>query len=319
MSGRDDADRAAVLLAMGGPASPSDVVPFMSELFRDPHILPLPRPARERLARLIVSRRAERARERYRLVGGSSPIHGYTEEQVRRLSAALPGGWVVRHAFRYTAPRAAQVVRELVEQGVRRVAAIPLYPQRSFTTTDSSLEDLRAAASGSGLAIHGVEGFCVDAELVSCWVRAIAAALSRAAAGTQVVMTAHSIPTRNVGRGDPYVSEVVRTARAVARGLPRGVGWRLAYQSRVGPVGWVGPDLSRILEAMGRAGVRSVVVAPISFTAEHLETLLELDMEMREVAGRAGIGEYLRVPVPGLSGDFIRMLARLARRGVSHG
>ncbi len=310
---------AAVLVGMGGPSSPSDVAPFMRNLFSDPRILPLPAAVRGPLASFIVRRRSARARERYRILGGSSPIHAYTEEQVRMLARELGDGFVVRHAFRYTSPRAGEVAGELADLGIRRLVALSTYPQRSFTTTDSSMDELAAEAANRGIEVKKVTSYATDAAFVAALGGSLCATLAEAGPGARVVMTAHSIPTRNVRRGDPYVAEVHATARALARTIPQGVPWELAFQSRVGPVGWVGPGLDRTLARLGREGVSKVVVAPLSFSSEHLETMLELDLEMREKAAVAGIGGYYRMPVPGLDPGFIRMLARLARREVARG
>jgi ferrochelatase len=154
---------------------------------------------------------------------------------------------------------------------------------------------------------------------VRALVDAVGGALDAAGPGAHLVMAAHSVPRRSVSRGDPYVHEVELTARALARALPAGVSWHLAFQSRVGPVGWVGPDLAGTLERLGRSGVRSVVVAPISFTSEHLETMVELDIEARERASAAGLGTYVRAPVPGLHPELLGTLARLARREAGRG
>lgn len=308
-----------VLLGMGGPASPGSVEPFLESLFSDPAILPLPAPLRTRLASLIARRRGPAARERYGLLGGGSPIHARTEAQVEALGRRLGPGYEVRHVFRYSPPRAAAVASDLAAAGVDRVVAVSTYPQRSYSTIDSSLADLRAALRGRGITCTAVTSYPVDAGFVRSLATGTAEALAGAGRTAHVVMVAHAIPRRNVRRGDPYCAEVERTARALARTLPDGTHWHLAYQSRVGPVGWVGPDLTSILRRLGDDGVRSIVVVPLSFTSEHLETLVELDLEARETAQVNGIGEYVRVDAPGIHPAFIDMLARLVLGEVERG
>ena len=316
MTGRSRKEGVA-LMGMGGPRGLEEVQPFLESLFSDPAILPVPSTVRPGLARLIAGRRAPASRERYRLMGGASPIHGYTEAQVEALSRLLGSGYEVRHVFRYTEPRASAVMEDLSSRGIERVVALPTYPQRSFTTSDSSLADLEAAASVCGIRILAVTSYPVDAGFIRALSDATIEVLEQAREGAHVVMVAHAVPRRSVRRGDPYVREVRGTARALARSLPPGVRWDLAYQSRVGPVGWVGPSLEQTLRRLGAAGVRSVVVVPVSFTSEHLETLVELDLEARETASIHGIGEFHRVPSPGMHASFIAMLARLVRREVA--
>jgi len=306
-------------MGMGGPEGLEAVQPFLESLFSDPAILPVPSFIRPGLARFIAGRRAPSSRERYRLLGGASPIHGYTEAQVEALSRLLGEGFEVRHVFRYTEPRAEAVIEDLASRGVERVVAVPTYPQRSFTTSDSSRADLASAARARGVRVSHVSSYPVDAGFIRALSDATSEVLERARADAHVVMVAHAVPKRSVRRGDPYVQEVHRTANALARSLPEGVHWDLAFQSRVGPVGWVGPSLEDTLRRLGGAGVRSVVVVPVSFTSEHLETLVELDLEARETAGIHGIGDFHRVPSPGMHASFIAMLARLVRREVARG
>lgn len=310
---------AAVLLSMGGPSGSHDVEPFLTNLFSDEAILPLPGPARRLLARRIAHRRAPHALERYQLLGGSSPIHGYTAQQVRQLQGVLGDEWHVTHCFRYTEPFSGEVVRELVARGVRTAVLLSTYPQRSHTTIDSSVKHFLAAARPATLDCRTVTSHPVDPEFVGALARLTRRGLDEAGESAVVVMTAHGLPRRNVRRGDPYVAEVTATAQALGRALPPGVEWRLAFQSRLGPVRWVEPHLDETLTRMGAAGTQAVVVVPISFTSEHLETLIELDHEMREKASEAGIGTFVRVPVVGLTAEYIGMLARLARTEVRRG
>jgi ferrochelatase len=252
-------------------------------------------------------------------MGGGSPIHGYTEAQVEALSRLLGEGFEVRHVFRYTEPRAPGVIDALAARGVERVVAVPTYPQRSFTTTDSSLADLEDAARARGIRVCAVSSYPTDAGFIRALADVTSEVLAGAGRDAHVVMVAHAVPRRSVRRGDPYVAQVNATARALARSLPGHVRWDLAFQSRVGPVGWVGPSLEQTLRRLGDAGVKSVVLVPVSFTSEHLETLVELDLEARETASIAGIGSFHRVPAPGMHGAFIAMLARLVRGEVCRG
>jgi len=307
-----------VLVGMGGPRGPADVEPFLESLLSDPAMLPLPGPVRRTIARLIARRRGRRSRERYALMGGGCPIHEYTGLQVEALGEALGEGFVVRHAFRYSEPRAPSVCSELAGAGVRRIVALSTYPQRSRATVDSSIADLEDAARAEGIRVAAVRSYPDDPGFIRALRERTLEAVGRAGRGAHIVMAAHSLPRLSVLRGDPYVAEVERTASALERVLP-GASWHLAYQSRHGPVGWVGPGLVETLRRIGSRGVRSVVVVPISFTSEHIETLVELDVEARQVAAGAGIRHFARVPVPGLHPAFLGMLARLAREEAERG
>jgi ferrochelatase len=318
--GKGDQRRTGVvLLGMGGPAGLAGVEPFLENLFSDPAILPLPDALRPRIARLIARRRAPSACERYRLLGGVSPIHAFTETQAEALGERLGPGYVVRHAFRYVDPRAERVCGELADAGVSRVVGLSTYPQRSHATIDSSLAEFERHARGRGLAFSAVTSYPVDAGFIRALACAAREALDGAGPGVHLLMVAHAIPKRSVRRGDPYVGEVERTAGALARSLPRAVPWSLCYQSRLGPAGWVGPSVEQALRRVARAGTDGVVLVPLSFTSEHLETLVELDLEMREKACEAGIGRFHRAPVPGMHPAFLAMLERLVHREVERG
>ena len=316
---------AVVAFNLGGPASGDDVRPFLFNLFNDRAIIGLPQPLRFFLAKLIARRRAPVARAIYAKLGGGSPILENTMAQAAALEAALkdgsPGNEVrVFPCMRYWHPRAGEVAAAVLAFAPDRVVLLPLYPQFSTTTTASSLAEWHRAAGRRGLTARTTTVCCYPVE------EGFVAALARLARGpwrealaqgpARLLMSAHGLPKRIVARGDPYPDQIEETARAVARRLALGDGeWRVCYQSRVGPLEWIGPATDEELRRAGRDKV-AVVVLPLAFVSEHSETLVELDIEYRHVATAAGVPGYWRVPAVGTTPEFIAGLAGLVRRAL---
>jgi ferrochelatase len=302
-----------VLLNLGAPEDAAHIPGFIRRLLSDPDVVPLPWPLRHLVGFVASRRRAGFVADHYAAMGGQSPLFAETRSQVEQLRARLGPGHVVRFAFRHSNPFANAVVDAMVETGVRRVVALPGYPQYSRSTTGSGLADLRRAARRHGLAVHEVRSY-PDAP---GYVEALAAGLlPLVEPDTHVLFTAHGLPMRTVRAGDPYVGEVGRTVSAVAARLPATTPHSLAYQSRVGRMAWTGPSLPDELRRLATAGVRSVVVVPVSFVCENLETLYELDLEHAALAREAGISLYRRAPAPGSHPAFMDELAAQVRTAV---
>jgi ferrochelatase len=296
-------------LNLGGPSSPGAVPDFLRRMLADPYVVPAPGPVRSLLARWVAWRRSPRVVGHYARIGGASPIEPLTRDQVEALAARLGEGAIVRYVFRHSPPFASEVVGEFAAAGVRRVVAFPAYPQWSGGTTGSAVEDLEAAASVAGMEVTVCGSFPVAEGYVSAIADGIRPLL---APGTHLVLTAHGLPMRTVRAGDPYVGEVERTAEAVRGALPD-LPCSLAYQSRLGPVRWTEPYLVNEIRRLGAAGTASVVVAPLSFVCENLETRYELDLELAELARSVGIVRYRRAPAPGCHASFIDDVARMVR------
>ena len=305
-------DTAILLLNLGGPLRQGDVKPFLLELFRDREILRLgPALLQPLLARLIVASRLRAVKARYAHIGGGSPILRETAAQAAALRRALrEAGRSERVAlcFRYAPPRAKGLLRSLASQGVKRLLPVTLYPHDCRATTGSSLGELEREAKIAGLEVlPGVLHYATDPEYLECLEAKLRSALVQAPQAT-VIFSAHGLPLEQIEAGDPYEGEIRATVEALKDrlgDLPGG--YRLAYQSRVGPIQWLGPSLGTVLaECAGR----EVVVCPLSFVSEHIETLHELDIQYRALAGRLGVARYLRVPTPGLHPAFIRCLLR---------
>ena len=300
---------AVVLFNLGGPDKPESVRGFLRNLFGDPAILRVPWPIRPLLASFIARRRADTAAEIYREIGGRSPILPETEKQAAALSDALADPDMrVFIAMRYWHPMSAQTAREVKEWGADQVLLLPLYPQFSTTTTQSSLDAWQTAARRVGLHAPTRAVCCYPTEesFVGAYAALVKDALSSAEGKpVRVLFSAHGLPERIVAAGDPYVWQIDQGAAAIAAaaGLSDGA-WRVSFQSRVGPLKWVGPATDDEIKAAGRDGF-GLVVVPIAFVSEHSETLVELDIEYRKLADAAGVPTYIRVPALGTNAAFI--------------
>lgn len=315
---------AVVLFNLGGPGSLDDVQPFLFNLFYDPAIIRLPNPLRWLVARLISSRRAPIAREIYRKLGGSSPILGQTYNQASALQSSLQGGdhhVEVFVAMRYSSPRAADVVEQVRRFRPDRIVLLPLYPQFSTTTSRSSVREWQAEARARKLEAPTVTLCCyaTDNGFVDAYADLIRETLQSVPQGLRyrVLFSAHGLPENVVKGGDPYQAQVEQSAAAIAATLGiEGLDWRISYQSRVGPLKWIGPATETEIEAAGKEG-KALVIVPIAFVSEHSETLVELDIEYAEKAHESGVPHYARVPAVGTHPAFVGGLASLVRANLA--
>lgn len=313
---------AVVLLNLGGPDRLSAVRPFLFNLFNDPAILGVPSPFRTILALLISRLRARKAEAIYAAIGGGSPILPNTEAQARALERRLPAvlGHQVRVfvAMRYWQPMSPETAIAVRDFAPRRVVLLPLYPQWSTTTSASSIAAWRRAAEGVGLS---VETHVADPKPDEPgFIRALADGIRRVwpAGGDapRLLLSAHGLPRRVVDAGDPYPDHCRRTAEAVVEALAiPGLDWTLCYQSRVGPLEWIGPSTENEIRRAGAEG-RGLVIAPIAFVSEHSETLHELDIEARRLAKEVGVPRFDRVGAVGDAPAFIEALVEWTVRAV---
>jgi ferrochelatase len=279
----------------------------------------LPALVRLPLARIIAWRRSRVAQEIYRKLGGGSPLLANTEAQARALETVLGPQHRCFVAMRYWNPTSEQTAREVADWTADEIVCLPLYPQFSTTTTASSLAAWCTSATRRGIEcpMRVVCCYPVDPGFVDAIARLIRPVLDAAAGHEKpprLLLTAHGLPKRIVEAGDPYPNQIETTAAAVIGALNRpGLDWTVCYQSRVGPLEWIGPATDDEIRRAGKDKV-PVVVAPISFVSEHSETLVELDLDYRDLAVASGVPAYLRVPTVGTEPGFIRSLATLVRR-----
>ena len=310
---------AVVLFNLGGPDSLEAVEPFLNNLFSDPAIIALPSLLRKPLARLIARRRAPVARQIYAKIGGRSPILKETEAQARALERALDSHEVRAFiAMRCSKPFSDDAAREVAAWSPDHIALLPLYPQYSTTTSGSALAEWRRARAAAGIVARESRVCCypwmpgfIDA-VVELTRNTLAKA--RPDVSYRVLLSAHGLPKRVVAKGDPYQWQVERTAAALVEHLEIS-DWTVCYQSRVGPLEWIGPSTDAEIRRAGADG-KGVVVVPIAFVSEHSETLVELDIEYEKLARGAGVRDYLRVPTAGVQQEFIAGLAELVVRSL---
>lgn len=312
---------AVVLFNLGGPDGPDAVKPFLFNLFNDPAIISLPGIVRTPLAKLISSRREESAKANYAIMGGGSPLLPETRKQAAALEATLRAQLPDQEvrcfiAMRYWHPLTDETVAQVAAFGPDEVVLLPLYPQYSTTTTGSSVKAWEKAYKGPGKT-RTVCCYFDEPGLVEAHARSILR--THAAVGApgplRLLFSAHGLPEKVIAGGDPYQWQVEKTCEAVIAQLGPDWApdwdWRVCYQSRVGPMKWIGPSTVEAIEEAGQDG-RGVLIAPIAFVSEHIETLVELDHEYAELARGRGLPFYLRAPAIGSDLAFIEGLAEAA-------
>jgi ferrochelatase len=313
---------AVVLFNLGGPDGPSAVRPFLFNLFRDAAIIGLPALFRYPLAALISTTREKSAKANYAIMGGGSPLLPETEKQARALEAELARtllGVEARCfiAMRYWHPLTDETAKQVSAYAPDEIVLLPLYPQYSATTTASSLKAWRKRYSGPG---RQTTVCCYPDEvgLVEAHARLIRETWEKAGSpkNMRLLFSAHGLPEKVIQGGDPYQAQVEATVMAIDAHLPDELEWTVCYQSRVGPMKWIGPSTDDEIRRAGAEG-KGVIILPIAFVSEHVETLVELDHEYAELAETVGVAPYLRVPALGVAPEFIRGLAGMVSRALA--
>ncbi|MBL7033896.1 MAG: ferrochelatase [Candidatus Delongbacteria bacterium] len=310
-----DRKQALLLVNMGGPAVESDIKPYLQQIFQDRAILPVPRCLRSLLSRLIIHRRLPLVKERYRMLGGGSPLLQLTGEQAQQIEQQLGREdstfQHVTYAFRYTAPTLEEALTGLTDAGFNRVLLLPLFPHYTSAMSGSiEVEPARVAAE-LNLELILLPPWGADPRILELQESYLQAALTATGNSARVLFVAHGIPMRNLRQGDPYVRQVSATAHALGSRLPEGVDWSLAYQSRLGPIKWTGPYLQAEIERLA-VTAQPLIIMPLSFVADCLETLYDLDMIAASQGLQAGISQVLRVPVFNSDPAFCRLLLQIA-------
>jgi ferrochelatase len=311
-----------LLLNLGGPDKLEDVRPFLYNLFADPEIIRLPSPLLQApLAWLISTLRTKKSQENYRKIGGGSPLRRITEAQAQALQQQLQqNGYAVKVyiAMRYWHPFTEAAIAQIKRDHLDELVILPLYPQFSISTSGSSFRLLERLWNADP------ELQNLKYTIVPSWykhtgyLQAMADLIERTIAQVphpsqaHIFFSAHGVPVSYVEEaGDPYQKEMEDCTALIMKRLNRPHAYTLAYQSRVGPVEWLQPYTDEAIERLAHSGVKELVVVPISFVSEHIETLEEIDMEYRELAEAAGIETFARVPAPDADPAFIQALADL--------
>ncbi|KAI0063546.1 ferrochelatase [Artomyces pyxidatus] len=313
---------AIVMLNMGGPATVPETHDFLKNLFSDRDLIPLP--FQSLLAPLIAKRRTPQIEAQYAAIGGGSPILRWSETQGEGMAKLLdeihpetaPHRSYV--AFRYVRPLTEAVAKQMKADGVKRAIAFTQYPQYSCSTTGSSLNEIyRKAGDFDGIEWSVIDRWGTHPGFVEAVAQNIEAALQKfpeeSRAETVLLFSAHSLPMSVVNRGDPYVLEVSATVSAVMDRLRHANPYRLVWQSQVGPSAWMGMQTSDAIKGLARLGKKQVVLVPIAFTSDHIETLYELDLEYVKEAKELGINVHRAESLNG-SPVFVRALADIAAK-----
>ena len=305
---------AVVLFNLGGPDSQKAVKPFLFNLFRDPAIIDLPAVARYPLAALIATTRERTAQANYAVMGGASPLLPETQAQARALETSLTA--MDRDletrcfiSMRYWSPFARETARAVAAFAPDEIVLLPLYPQYSTTTTASSLKAWLGAYRGPGRA-RTICCYPTMEGLIAAHAQSIRNLWETAGRpwNVRLLFSAHGLPQKIVDGGDPYQAQIEATAAAIAARLPEFSDWRVSYQSRVGRLKWLEPSTDAQIRQAG-VDKMGVLIAPIAFVSEHVETLVELDHEYAELARRSGCAPFLRARTPGVNEVFIDSLA----------
>jgi ferrochelatase len=318
---------AIVLFNLGGPDRPEAIKPFLQNLFLDPAILRVPFFVRPILARIIARARVKPATENYAILGGKSPLLGLTQDQAAALEQALPDMQAKCFiAMRYWHPFSLEAARAVKAWNPDEIVLLPLYPQFSTTTTGSSLTAWRQAAVKTGLAVKTTVLCCyptdpdyarATAALVRTGYEKARAALDPAIS-LRVLFSAHGLPETIIKGGDPYQWQVEQTVAAVVSAWGETVDYSICYQSRATPQKWIDPSTESEIERAAHDKT-AILVVPIAFVSEHTETLVELDVEYRDLAVKLGVPGYFRVPTQNSDKGFIGALAGLVRRALRAG
>ena len=312
---------AIILFQLGGPDSQAAVEPFLYRLFCDPDIINFPGAflARKPLAKLISTTRSKIVRQHYAEIGGGSPIRRLTEQQAQALQAELrpyiSGRTIV--AMRYWHPDTQEAIATLESTPFDELVLLPLYPHYSFATTGSSLKEWNRLYKPQ-VPVHVVDHFYDHPDYIAAIVDRVNSVLHELPNPDEVhlLFSAHGLPMALVEKGDPYPKQIQETVQLV-----RELGaWpnphALCFQSRVGPQKWLQPSLPDTIEKLARSGIKRVLVIPVSFLTEHIETLHEINIEAREQAESLGISQFLMMPALNDSPLLIRALADLVLRSV---
>ena len=331
MESANDAPVGVLLFNLGGPGSLADIQPFLVELFSDREIIQLPFGAvlQPLFARLIARARGPAVRRNYEAIGGGSPQLRITGAQASALEARLnqmplsAGRVRVYVAMRYLRPSIDDALAEMAAAGARRIVTLTLFPHWSRATTGSWHKAFQTALGNPRwaqrrFAVSHIDRYPDDPgylDALTGRVREALAAFPPASRDRAVILfSAHGLPKKMVDAGDPYVEDIERTRQGLVERLRLPNPVLLGYQSRSGPVRWIGPDTAALVRELGAKGVKDLLVVPISFVSDHIETLYEIDILFAGIAREAGIEHYRRADTLNLDPGFVDALARLVAR-----
>ena len=302
----DKKNIAVLLVNFGGPSSLNDVKPFLYNLFSDPTVLNFPLASfyRKPLAWLISNMRDMTSREMYKKIGGISPLISITYLQAEKLQSLFKINNIlvdVFVGFRYCKPFIEDTLTKIKELNYKRLIVLPLYPQYSYTTTGSVqlvVNEWLKKNINNHPDIHLIKDWYKDEDYIQAYVSLINSSLENLdLRSTEIIFSAHSIPLFNINNGDPYEKHITETINLIIKKLEWKKRWHIAYQSKIGPIKWLEPDTPSILKEIGKRNNKAnILVVPISFVCEHVETIFEIGNLYKEIANKVGIKKFVRVP-----------------------
>ncbi len=315
-----------VVFNLGGPESLEEVKPFLYQLFSDPEIIRIKSPfLRHAVAYSIAALRHRRSCGYYRKIGGGSPLRRITEQQAQALSDELRWAGMQVDVFVGMCawhPFLSETLDAVERRDADRLIVLPLFPQYSVTTTGSGFRTLerliKERPALAGIDVRWISSWQNHRTYIGAFTELIRRELEEFPEpdSVQILFSAHSVPERYVREGDPYLEQTRETVELIADRLGRKNPYRLSFQSKIGPVDWLGPSTNDVIVELGRQGVDEILVVPVSFVSEHIETLYELDILYRKVADDAGIETFRRVPALNCDPTFIQSLRELVEAAV---
>ena len=308
--------KAVILFNLGGPDKLENVEPFLFNLFNDPAIISIPSIIRYPLAKFISKKRAPIAKNIYREIGNKSPILELTQKQAKSLEHNLlkRGMYKCFVVMRCWHPRASGVIQKVKEFNPDEIILLPLYPQYSASTSGSSINEWNNLCKK--------ENYNVKTKIICCYPNESNFILSHVSLikktlknienkNFKLLFSAHGLPENKIRKGDPYQHQVEETVKEIMSKLSNeNLDYIISYQSRVGPLKWIGPSTDEVIIKYSREK-KGIVIVPVAFVSEHSETLVELDIEYKKLAEKNGCSFYKRVPALGVEENFIKGLAEL--------
>ena len=311
---------AVVLFNLGGPDSLENVKPFLFNLFNDKFIIGLKQPLRYLLAHTISRFRGKSAQANYSLMGGKSPLLDWTQKQASALEDELNASdndteFAVFVCMRYWHPRAFEVANKIKAGNYDEVIMLPLYPQFSTTTTNSSYHEWDRICKKIHLKVPTKKICCYPTHdtFIESHVKILTEIYKQAlkSGPTRILFSAHGLPKKLIINGDPYEHQVQLTVESImGKMMDRNIDYQICYQSKVGPLEWLTPSISTALQYAAQKKL-GVLIVPVAFVSEHIETLVELDIEYKDFAKSHGVPHYFRAPALGLDQCFIKALKEL--------
>jgi len=316
--------KAVILFNLGGPDKLENVEPFLFNLFNDPAIISIPSIFRYPLSKFISKRRAPVAKNIYREIGGKSPIFELTQEQAKSLENTLSekGNYKCFVVMRCWHPRASDVIKEVKEYKPEEIILLPLYPQYSASTSGSSIKEWNDLCKKENYKVKTKTICCYPTEdnFLESHARLIKKSIKNLEnKNFKLLFSAHGLPENKIKKGDPYQWQIEQTVKGIMSKLKdENLDYIISYQSRVGPLKWIGPSTDEVIIKYSKEK-KGIVITPVAFVSEHSETLVELDIEYKKLAEKNGCSYYKRVPALGTEINFIKGLSELVFKQTTRG